>query len=274
LGLMPLIYHVTPVTPRSAFRAIMPGRAAVVSFYRPDDVDITMELCPRIFFDNGAYSEWQAALNRGQQWFIREDWSDYYAWLETRLFQPGRWAVIPDAPGAPSQLNDALVQEWPFGRRGAPLWHMDGPIERLLRLLERFDRVCFGWVGEFDPSTGKIRKDQRSVDCPAFHDRMEEVAKALGNTWPEIHMMRGAAVAFDYPFGSADTSSLGKNGHDYDSSLDFGDPWRGRRTYADTLESGGIRPGMSRPRRAVRRARGTLAAGSLGHEPADQLGLW
>lgn len=270
----PLIYHVTPITPIAAFRNIMPGRNAVVSFYRPDNLNLALDLCPHIFFDNGAYSEWQAAMRRGEEWFVRDSWDDYYEWLEAVLFCPGRWAVIPDAPGAPSQLNDALVSQWPFGRRGAPLWHMDGPIDRLLRLLERFDRVCFGWIGEFDPESGKIRKDQRAVDCPAFHDRMAEVARAIGNIWPEVHMMRGAAVAFDYPFGSADTSSLGKNGHEYDESLDFGDPWRGRRTYADALEAGGILPGMSRPRRAVRRARGTSSTRSPGDGPVDQLGLW
>lgn len=271
---MMLIYHGTPLTPRDAFEAVMPGRAVCVSFYRPDSINRALDLCPFVMLDNGAYSEWQAALRRGEEWFIREDWSAYYAWLETKLFHPGRWAVIPDAPGAPSQLNDALLAEWPFGCAGAPLWHMNTPVARLLRLLERFDRVCFGWVGEFDPEIGKIRVDQRSVDCPAFHNRMEEVSRAVGNRWPAVHMMRGAGVAFDYPFASADSSSLAKNGHEYDDSFDFGDPWRGRRTYADILESGGIRPGLSRPRRAVRRARSTSAARSAGDGTTHQLGLW
>src|SRR5690606_2198746 len=143
----------------------------------------------------GAFSEWMAAMKRGEEWFIREDWTPYYRWLEPRLFMPGRWAVIPDAPGAPSQLNDSLLPEWPFGRsKGAPLWHMDGPVSRLLRLCEQHDRVCLGWIGH---------PKREPVGCDAYHRRMEDVAKALGNRWPVIHMMRGTLVARDYPFSSA-----------------------------------------------------------------------
>jgi hypothetical protein len=43
-------------------------------------------------------------------------WEAYYRWLEQRLFWPGRWAIIPDSPGAPSQINDGLLNDWPFGR--------------------------------------------------------------------------------------------------------------------------------------------------------------
>lgn len=165
-------------------------------------------------------------MRAGQEWDeTQRDWSHYFRWLEPRLFHPGRWAVIPDIPGAPSQLNDALLNEWPFGQKGAPLWHMDGPIERLLRLCDKFDRVCLGWTG-----AGK------GLDCPAYHERMDEVARALGNRWPVLHMMRGTQVAFDYPFTSADSTSLAQNGWKYDTALDFGDRWAGRKTYADKLE--------------------------------------
>lgn len=156
------------------------------------------------------------------------DWTDYFAWLEPRLFQPGRWAVIPDKPAAPSQMNDGLLNDWPFGRsKGAPVWHMDGLLERLLRLCERFDRVCLGWIG--DPK-------KEPVGCPAYRRRMDEVSAALGNRWPPLHMLRGTAVAFDYPFVSADSTSLAQNGWRYDTAFDFGDRWAGRRAYADRLE--------------------------------------
>lgn len=181
-------------------------------------------LPPFIMFDNGAFSFWQAALRRGEEWAADRNWTPYYNWLEPRLFTPGRWAVIPDMPGAPSQLNDGLLNDWPFGRsKGAPLWHMDGPISRLLRLCEQYDRVCLGWTG-------------KTVGCPDYHRRMGEVAKAFGNHWPVIHMMRGTAVVHDYPFHSADSTSLAQNGWRYDEKFDFGDKWRGRRAYADRLE--------------------------------------
>lgn len=203
---------------------------------------------PPSCFDNGAFSFWKAALRNGEEWAQHRDWQPYFDWLEPRLFHPGRWAVIPDMPGAPSQLNDALLNEWPFGQKGAPLWHMDGPIERLLRLCERYDRVCLGWVG-----AGK------TLDSPEYHARMEEVSKALGNRWPVLHMMRGVQVAFDYPFASADSTSLAQNGWRYDSPLFNDDRWAGRRAYADCLEGidrrfgVGLR-GASKQRRQAPRA--------------------
>lgn len=178
---------------------------------------------PFVMYDNGAFSFWKQAQRKGKEWAEHRDWTPYFEWLEPRLYHAGRWAVVPDMPGAPSQLNDALLLEWPFGQKGAPLWHMDGPIERLLRLCEVWDRVCLGWTG-------------KRVGCPEYRARMDEVAIALGNRWPVLHMMRGTAVAFDYPFHSADSTSLAQNGWRYDTACDFGDKWAGRRAYADRLE--------------------------------------
>lgn len=167
------------------------------------------------------------------------DWSTYYRWLEARLFADRRWAVIPDVIAAPSQLNDGLLNDWPHGReRGAPVWHMDGSLDRLTRLCERYDRVCLGWVGRFDPAIGDIAADERAVGCSAYRRRMDQVAALFGNRWPSLHMLRGVAVAFDYPFASADSTSLAQNGWRYDRPMDalLGDRWRGRTAYADRLE--------------------------------------
>lgn len=210
---------------------------------------------------------WKAAQRRGEQWAEKWDWSDYYDWLEPRLFHPGRWAVIPDMPGAPSQLNDALIPQWPFGQKGAPLWHMDGPIERLLRLCEKFDRVCLGWTGE-----GK------HLDRPEYHARMEEVDQALGNRWPAIHMMRGIAVAQMYPFVGADGTTLAQNGWRYDSAFDFGDRWAGRRAYADRLEGNSNSRAVCRRGQADRSRfqwpRSAPPDGSVDQRSPLQLGLW
>lgn len=163
-------------------------------------------------------------MRTGREWDETQDWTPYFEWLEARLFHPGRWAIMPDMPGAPSQLNDSLLPLWPFGQKGAPVWHMDGPIDRLLRLCERYDRVCLGWTGPL-------------VGSPDYHARMAEVGKALGNRWPVLHMLRGVKVAFDYPFASADSTSLAQNGHRYDEEGTPDDRWAGRRAYAERLES-------------------------------------
>ena len=217
---------------------------------------------PPSCFDSGAYSEWRAAQKRGEEWFIREDWKPYFEWLEPRLFQPGRWAVMPDAPGAPSQLNDSLLLDWPFGDRGAPLWHMDGPIERLLRLCEKHPRVCLGWTG-----AGK------HLDRPEFHERIAELDKAFGNRWPVIHMMRGIAVKDHWPFATVDGTTLAQNGWRYDTAFDFGDPWRGRRAYAERLEAGCLRGRLPLDRGNLQRRRGASQVRHSSNQPADLFGF-
>lgn len=233
---MALVYHGTPLTPRAALLA-MEGRAFCVSFFRPDNADDVESIAPFVMYDNGAFSYWMQAIRGGVDPIEagRTDWADYYAWLEERLFVPGRWAIIPDKPGAPSQLNDGLLNEWPHGRsRGAPVWHMDGPIDRLARLCERYDRVCLGWIG--DPK-------KEPVGCDAYRRRMDEVSALMGNRWHPTHMLRGVLVGADYPFVSCDSTSLAQNGHRYDwmdrqHHLFDGAraQWSGRRHYADKLE--------------------------------------
>lgn len=176
-------------------------------------------------------------MRAGKEWCEAERgdwWLAYYKWLEPILFHPGRWAIMPDSPAAPSQLNDGLLNDWPFGQRGAPVWHMDGSIERLARLCERYQRVCVGWIG--DPK-------KEPVGCPAYRRKMDDVAALMGNQWHPLHMLRGTAVAFDYPFLSADSTSLAQNGHRYDWKDAQHDmfsgaakTWCGRNGYADKLE--------------------------------------
>lgn len=232
--MMALAYHGTPMSPKAALEA-MAGRAFCVSFYRPDNVEQVERISPFIMYDNGAFSYWMQAVRSGVDPMEagRDDWSPYYDWLADRLFHPGRWAVIPDRPAVPSQINDGLANEWPFGRaRGAPVWHMDGPLSRLGRLCDRYDRVCLGWIG--DPK-------REPVGCDAYRARMDEVASLFGNRWPIIHMLRGIKVGGEYPFVSCDSTSLAQNGHLYDwrDEPDLfwqQESWRGRREYADRLE--------------------------------------
>jgi hypothetical protein len=211
-----LIYHGTPITPNEVIPALG-TRAYCISYARPDQLVILLGVAPWLMIDNGAFS----AFTKGRA----VDWPEFYRWLEPILFSPGRWAVIPDVIDAGSQLQDALLGEWPFGHRGAPVWHMDEPTDRLARLCAEWPRVCIGSTGEY-----------WQVGADDWKRRMDEAWPATNGA--AIHMLRGTAVAGLYPFDSADSSSLGKNGWRYDSPMDglFGTPWRGRIAYADRLE--------------------------------------
>lgn len=46
----PTIYHGSPITPLAALGAVMPGRAACVSFFRPDSLEVLLAICPQVMF--------------------------------------------------------------------------------------------------------------------------------------------------------------------------------------------------------------------------------
>jgi hypothetical protein len=197
---MTTIYHGTPMTPRAALEA-MADRSFCVSYYRPDDMATVDRIADGLMLDNGAFSFWMAARKTGCEADEKErNWSSYYAWAE-RWQAPKRFAIIPDAIAMPSQINDALINDWPLGDFGAPVWHMDGPISRLGRLCERWPLVCLGWVAQ--------SRADNVVGSPAYHQRMAEVAVLMGNNWHRLHMLRGVAVAFDYPFRQRRQHQLG-----------------------------------------------------------------
>jgi len=187
------IFHVTPITPNAALLDVCAGRNLMVSFYRPDQLKLVRQIAAKRMADNGRFSEWMAALKAGKEWSEANlDNRPYYEWLEPWIDEPETVAIMPDIPGAPSQLNDGQLLDWPFRlEKGVPVYHMDGPIARFGRLLEKYPLVAMGWIG--DPK-------QEPVGCDAYWRRVEEIEAELGCVWPQTHMLRGIAVAGERPF--------------------------------------------------------------------------
>ena len=50
MAVQPIIYHGTPMTPRTALTSVCTGRAMCVSFYRPDDAEVVEAISPAIMF--------------------------------------------------------------------------------------------------------------------------------------------------------------------------------------------------------------------------------
>lgn len=191
------IFHVTPITPNAALMDVCKGRNLLISMYRPDQLTRALELTSEsgmIMGDHGRFSTWIAAMKAGREW-CEDDVprSVYYEWLEPWIWRPNASAIMPDIPGAPSQINDGELLDWPFPiEKGLPVYHMDGPISRLARLLEKYPLVCMGWIG--DPK-------KEPVGCERFWHRVGEIEAELGpDIWNRVHMLRGVAVAFERPF--------------------------------------------------------------------------
>lgn len=188
-------YFGTPITPRSSLLALA-GRSFCVSFADGRDVEVCHEIGESVMLDNGAYSFWTQQRPT--------DWSALYRWCEPWLAFHTTWAVIPDVIDGDAAANDRLLAQWPFGQRGAPVWHPHEPIERLLRLAAGWPRVCIGG----SPAYPQIRSG-------AWHARIAEAMDALCGDGPPptwLHLLRGMALAgSEYPFASADSSSLARN---------------------------------------------------------------
>jgi hypothetical protein len=188
-------YHGTPITPVSALYELH-GRHFCVSHARPDDVKRVHMIGQSVMLDNGAFSAWK----RGHE----PDWHSFYAWCDQWLDYPTTWAVIPDVVDGGSQLQDALLREWPHGQRGAPVWHMDEPLDRLLRLTDEWQKVC---VGSTD-----IYADVLSDAWCARMDEIWDAVSARNARLPWLHMLRGMQLSGrHYPFASVDSTDIAQN---------------------------------------------------------------
>lgn len=191
-------YHGTPITPRVKLHELA-GRSFCVPWSDPRDLAVCHEIGQSVMLDNGAFTFWRHPHKR------KGEWSAFYAWVEPWLDYWTTWAVIPDVIDGDERANDALVDEWPFGRRGAPVWHLHESVDRLVRLASEWPLVCLGSSGAF-----------AKVGDAAWHARMVTAMNQLCGDGPPpcaLHMLRGLNVArkSSYPFASADSSSIAQN---------------------------------------------------------------
>lgn len=200
-------YHGTPITPLEVLSSLLEttdewaGIDVCVSFFRPDQVDTLIALARDVFFDCGAYSAWRKGFI-----LTSEYWLKYHEFCRRYKERAGIWFVIPDVIDAGTQEQEALIREWPADLRdqGAPVWHMDEPIHRLIRLTEEWPRVCIGSTAQY-----------RVILSQAWISRMDRAWNALErhhrNT-PPVHMLRGLQLAgLEWPFASLDSTDVARN---------------------------------------------------------------
>ena len=202
-GLSRAAYHGTPITPH-AVRDALGRRDYCVSFFRPDQVEWVDENSRSYFIDNGIYSAWQ----RGTE-FSDAYWDTYYNFCR-RWCLEGRasWAVIPDPIGTGTQELDYFLREWPAELKdyGVPVYHLDEPIDRAVKLIDRYGRVAVGASGEYS-----------SILSPPFRARMDQLFGLLFSVFgsvPPVHMFRGLQLLspeHDWPITSADSTNIARN---------------------------------------------------------------
>ena len=143
-------FHGGPCTPIEAAIELWTRRHALISFAWPGQVDLALRLAHSVAFDNGAFSAWEAEQV--------VDWEEYGRWIFEYWRHPGfAFCFIPDVIDGDETANDHLLQWWadkPYRNVGVPVWHMHESLQRLDRLVSKYQIVAIGSSGEFaDPGT-------------------------------------------------------------------------------------------------------------------------
>lgn len=215
LDQMTIHYHGTPITPNRVLHTLAGGHFCV-SFMRPDQVEWCDRHGQSLMIDNGAFTAWKSGRALDQA-----HWQGYYDFCDVWLDRPTTWCVIPDVIDAGTQEQDALLREWPFGQRGAPVWHMDEPVSRLIRLIDDWSRVCIGSTAEY-----------AVVGSQAWDKRMDEAWGEIARTnarTPQIHMLRGMqTVKWRWPFASVDSTDVARNHNRVGDALKMMRAWDAR----------------------------------------------
>lgn len=194
-----LHYHGTPVSPRAELLTLA-GRCFCVSYADPRDVQVCHDIGQSVMLDNGAFSFWRTGKPT--------DWNGYYEWARPWLEHPTTWAVIPDVIDGTAEDNDRLLVDW-FAKgmphsKGAPVWHMHEPIDRLKRLAQGYERVCIGSSGEY-----------AMLGSDPWRRRLDQAFNELCGSGPVpvwLHMLRGMALSgTEYPFASVDSTDVARN---------------------------------------------------------------
>lgn len=211
-------YHGTPITPTTAAaKAVFSGHA-FVSFHRPDQLGIVLEVAQSFAVDNGAFSAWRSGKPI-------TDWEPYYEWVaELHRYPSFDFAVIPDVIDGDEADNDALLAEWPWRERapwvGAPVWHLHESLGRLERMALAWPRICLGSSGDY-----------AQVGTSAWWQRMAEAMDVIcdkhGRPVCKLHGLRmlDPEVFSRFPFASADSTNIAQN-------VGIDSKWRGAYTPA------------------------------------------
>lgn len=194
-----LHYHGSPITPETCALRVYRGRHAFISYAEPRQIELAASVCQSFAIDNGAFSLWKAGK--------AVDWDGYYAWSEKWLRHPAcDWAVIPDVIEGSEAENDALIEQWPHGDRGVPVWHLNESPERLARLARTWPRVALGSSAEWD-----VRRPSKCLERLAAV--LPFITDAKGFPVTKLHGLRmlNPALTRYVPLASADSTNVARN---------------------------------------------------------------
>ncbi len=192
-------YHGGPITPASCAMKAWKNGFAFVSWAHTSQLHLALDISQGVGIDNGAFTFWKDKKTI--------DWVGYYEFVGGLKNHPRfDFCIIPDVIDGGEEENDRLLNEWPHGDCGVPVWHMNESDERFIRLCNEYDRVAIGSCGEYDVS--------KPAACVSkLKDVIRHVVDDNGYPKAKLHMLRGLNKAiFKYlPFASADSTNIARN---------------------------------------------------------------
>lgn len=193
-------YHGGPITPETCAYKAWQGRHAFVSWAHSYQIPLAAGICQSFALDNGAFSMWKVGK--------AVDWNAYYDWTDHWLRHPAcDWAVIPDVIGGTEAENDALIEEWPHGIRGVPVWHLNESIDRLARIAAQgWPRIALGSAAEYD-----VRTPSKCVARLA--DALPAISDDEGRPLVKLHGLRMLSpyIIKRVPLASGDSTNVAQN---------------------------------------------------------------
>ena len=170
-------------------------RDVLISYARPNQIQVISEICRSFVLDNGAFSFWKSNLET--------DWNGFYEWIHEWKYHPRfEWFLCPDVIGGNEKENDELIEQCPMPKHiTVPVYHIGENYNRLEKMLSHdYPRIAIGTTPGYGLRSIKFINEMRKI--------FEIVCNNEGVPQVKIHGLRmlDPEIVKAFPFSSCDSA--------------------------------------------------------------------
>lgn len=191
--------HGTPFSgPRECAKIFFKDRYALIPFKRPENMEAVKQVSKAFVIDNSAFSYWRTGETM--------DYEKYLLFVEKHQHEKLLWSIIPDVIDGTDEENDKYIEMWPTNFKGVPVYHLHEPIERLIRLADKFECVAIGSSGAWaNPNSDKWWLRIKTI--------FDTICDSNGKPPCKLHGLRmlNPDIFTKIPLDSADSTNVVRN---------------------------------------------------------------